>query len=347
MKYLVTGGAGFIGSALCYRLMQSPGAQVTVVDKMTYAANPASLAPLERDPRFRMVRADICDSALMLDLVRAEAPDVIFHLAAETHVDRSIDGADAFVQTNLVGTFAMLQAARAHFELARPDGFRFVHVSTDEVFGSLGAEGRFDEATPYDPSSPYSATKAGADHLAQAWHRTYGLPVVVSNCSNNYGPRQFPEKLIPLMVLNAIAGQALPIYGDGSNVRDWLHVEDHADALVQIAEKGAPGQSYAVGGDSEKTNLEIVNLVCGLLDARRPISGSYADQIAFVSDRPGHDLRYAIDASKIRKDLGWAPSRDFEQGLADTVDWYLANEAWWRPLRERVYAGDRLGKVGA
>ena len=274
MKYLVTGGAGFIGSALCYRLMQSPDAQVTVVDKMTYAANPASLAPLERDPRFRMVRADICDSALMLDLVRAEAPDVIFHLAAETHVDRSIDGADAFVQTNLVGTFAMLQAARAYFEQAKPEGFRFVHVSTDEVFGSLGAEGRFDEATPYDPSSPYSATKAGADHLAQAWHRTYGLPVVVSNCSNNYGPRQFPEKLIPLMVLNAIAGQALPVYGNGSNVRDWLHVEDHADALVQIAEMGVPGQSYAVGGDSEKTNLEIVNLVCGLLDARRPISGS-------------------------------------------------------------------------
>ena len=347
MKYLVTGGAGFIGSALCYRLMQSPDAQVTVVDKMTYAANPASLAPLERDPRFRLVRADICDSAAMLELVRAEAPHVIFHLAAETHVDRSIDGADAFVQTNLVGTFSMLQAARAHFEQARPEGFRFVHVSTDEVFGSLGAEGRFDEETPYDPSSPYSATKAGADHLAQAWHRTYGLPVVVSNCSNNYGPRQFPEKLIPLMVLNAIAGQALPIYGDGSNVRDWLHVEDHADALVQIAEMGAPGQSYAVGGDSEKTNLEIVNLVCALLDARKPISGSYTNQIAFVPDRPGHDLRYAIDASKIRQDLGWTPSRDFAQGLADTVDWYLANEAWWRPLRERVYAGDRLGKVGA
>ena len=347
MKYLVTGGAGFIGSALCYRLMHSPEAHVTVVDKMTYAANPASLAPLERDPRFRLVRADICDSALMLDLVRAEAPDVIFHLAAETHVDRSIDGADAFVQTNLVGTFSMLQAARAHFEQARPDGFRFVHVSTDEVFGSLGAEGRFNEETPYDPSSPYSATKAGADHLAQAWHRTYGLPVIVSNCSNNYGPRQFPEKLIPLMVLNAIAGQALPVYGDGSNVRDWLHVADHADALVQIAKMGAPGQSYTVGGDSEKTNLEIVNLVCGLLDVRRPIKGSYADQIEFVSDRPGHDLRYAIDASKIRKDLGWTPSRAFEQGLADTVDWYLANEAWWRPLRERVYAGDRLGKVGA
>ena len=347
MKYLVTGGAGFIGSALCYRLMQSPDAQVTVVDKMTYAANPASLAPLERDPRFRLVRADICDSAAMLELVRAEAPDVIFHLAAETHVDRSIDGADAFVQTNLVGTFAMLQAARAHFERARPEGFRFVHVSTDEVFGSLGAEGRFDEETAYDPSSPYSATKAGADHLAQAWHRTYGLPVVVSNCSNNYGPRQFPEKLIPLMVLNAIAGQALPIYGNGSNVRDWLHVEDHADALMRIAETGAPGQSYAVGGDSEKTNLEIVHLVCGLLDARKPTSGSYTNQIAFVTDRPGHDLRYAIDASKIRKDLGWTPSRDFEQGLTDTVDWYLANEAWWRPLRERVYAGDRLGKVGA
>jgi len=347
VKYFVTGGAGFIGSALCYRLMQSPEARVTVVDKMTYAANPASLAPLERDPRFRLVRADICDGALMLDLARAEAPDVIFHLAAETHVDRSIDGADAFVQTNLVGTFAMLQAARAYYERARPDRFRFVHVSTDEVFGSLGAEGRFDEETPYDPSSPYSATKAGADHLAQAWHRTYGLPVIISNCSNNYGPRQFPEKLIPLMVLNAIAGQALPIYGNGSNVRDWLHVEDHADALSKIAEMGTPGQSYAVGGDSEKTNLEIVNLVCGLLDARRPISGSYTDQIEFVSDRPGHDLRYAIDASKIRKDLGWTPSRNFEQGLADTVDWYLANESWWRPLRERVYAGDRLGKVGA
>ncbi|WP_439619559.1 dTDP-glucose 4,6-dehydratase [Hyphomonas sp.] len=347
MKYLVTGGAGFIGSALCYRLMQSPEAHVTVVDKMTYAANPASLAPLESDPRFRLVRADICDLPRMMDLVRIEAPDVIFHLAAETHVDRSIDGAGAFVQTNLIGTFAMLQAARAHFEQARPAGFRFVHVSTDEVFGSLGAEGLFDETTAYDPSSPYSATKAGADHLAHAWHRTYGLPVVVSNCSNNYGPRQFPEKLIPLVLLNALNGKPLPVYGDGLNVRDWLHVEDHADALLRVAEAGVPGQSYAVGGNSEKTNIEIVRLICSLLEARRPAKKPYTDLITHVIDRPGHDRRYAIDAGKIKRNLGWAPSRNFEQGLADTVDWYLANADWWRPLRDGVYAGDRLGKVEA
>jgi dTDP-glucose 4,6-dehydratase len=347
MKYLVTGGAGFIGSALCYRLMQSPEAHVTVVDNMTYAANPASLAPLETDPRFRLVRADICDLPRMMDIVRAEAPDVIFHLAAETHVDRSIDGAGAFVQTNLVGTFAMLQAARAHYEQARPTGFRFVHVSTDEVFGSLGAEGLFDETTSYDPSSPYSATKAGADHLVHAWHRTYGLPVVVSNCSNNYGPRQFPEKLIPLVLLNALDGKPLPVYGDGLNVRDWLHVEDHADALVRMAEAGVPGQSYAVGGSSEKTNIEIVRLICGLLNARRPAEKPHADLITYVTDRPGHDRRYAIDAGKIKRELGWTPSRNFEQGLADTVDWYLANADWWRPLREGVYAGGRLGKVEA
>ena len=347
MKYLVTGGAGFIGSALCNRLMQSPDAQVTVVDKMTYAANPASLAPLDSDPRFKLVKADICDVPRMVDLVHMEAPDVIFHLAAETHVDRSIDGAGAFVQTNLIGTFAMLQAARAHFEETKSAGFRFVHVSTDEVFGSLGAEGMFSESTAYDPSSPYSATKAGADHLAQAWHRTYGLPVVVSNCSNNYGPRQFPEKLIPLVLLNALDGKPLPVYGDGLNVRDWLHVEDHADALVRVAEAGVPGQSYAVGGNSEKTNIDIVRQICTLLDARRPTGKSYADLISFVTDRPGHDQRYAIDASKIKRELGWSPARQFEQGLADTVDWYLANETWWRPLREGVYSGDRLGKVEA
>tara|TARA_R110001606_G_scaffold75646_1_gene175161 strand:- start:1389 stop:2432 length:1044 start_codon:yes stop_codon:yes gene_type:complete len=347
MKYLVTGGAGFIGSALCHRLMAAPDAQVTVVDKMTYAANPASLAPFEGQDRFRLVKADICDQARMMDLVLADAPDVVFHLAAETHVDRSIDGADAFVQTNLIGTFEMLQAARALHERKGGAGVRFVHVSTDEVFGSLGPEGRFEETTAYDPSSPYSATKAGADHLARAWHRTYGLPVLVSNCSNNYGPRQFPEKLIPLMVLNALEGLKLPIYGDGANVRDWLHVEDHADALVRIAEAGVPGESYAVGGNSEKTNLEIVRLVCELLDARRPTHAPHDDLITFVADRPGHDLRYAIDASKIGRELGWAPSRDFARGLADTVDWYIANDAWWRPLRETVYAGERLGKVGA
>ncbi|KCZ57049.1 hypothetical protein HY29_07845 [Hyphomonas beringensis] len=347
MKYLVTGGAGFIGSALCHRLMQAPDAHVTVVDKMTYAANPASLEAFAGDSRFCLVKADICDLSRMLELVLHEAPDVIFHLAAETHVDRSIDGAEAFVQTNLIGTFAMLQAARALYERGDKPGFRFVHVSTDEVFGSLGPEGRFDETTAYDPSSPYSATKAGADHLARAWHRTYGLPVLVSNCSNNYGPRQFPEKLIPLMVLNALEGQTLPVYGDGSNVRDWLHVEDHANALVRIAEAGLAGECYAVGGDSEKTNMEIVTLVCELLDARRPGDAPHSRLIEFVEDRPGHDQRYAIDASKIRQDLGWTPRRDFAKGLADTIDWYLANEAWWRPLRDAVYAGDRLGKVRA
>lgn len=346
MRAVVTGGAGFIGSALCARLMASGIDRLTVIDKLTYAANPASLAPFSRDPSFRLVEADICDAAAMMHIVREAAPDVVFHLAAETHVDRSIDGAGVFVETNVVGTFSVLQAARAHHGSLPGDaaaGFRFVHVSTDEVFGSLAESGQFSEATPYDPSSPYSATKAGADHLVRAWHRTYGLPVIISNCSNNYGPRQFPEKLIPLMVLNASEGLPLPVYGSGLNVRDWLHVDDHAEALVRMAEAGAPGDTYTVGGGSDMTNLAVVEAICRRMDQRRPDGAPHARLISFVPDRPGHDFRYSIDHARISGALGWHPRVVFPDGLAATVDWYLDNAAWWRPLRQRVYSGERLG----
>lgn len=347
-RYLVTGGAGFIGSALCHRLLAGEGNEVVIIDKMTYAANPQTVAELARKPGFRHIKADICDAPAMEAVVAEVAPDVIFHMAAETHVDRAIDGAGVFIETNLIGTYSMLQAARRHHDSlagGKAESFRFVHVSTDEVFGALGDEGRFDEQTAYDPSSPYSASKAGSDHLVRAWHRTYGLPVLISNCSNNYGPRQFPEKLIPLMILKCLAGEPLPVYGDGSNVRDWLHVEDHARALQMIADRGAPGRTFCVGGNSERTNLQIVEELCRIMDRRRPAGAPHSGLIEFVADRPGHDYRYAIDSRRLQDELGWAPLRDFESGLAETVDWYLSNPGWWQPLREAVYAGERLGTV--
>ncbi|MCL4148227.1 UNVERIFIED_CONTAM: hypothetical protein GTU68_022523 [Idotea baltica] len=295
---------------------------------------------LNNQPRLRLIELSVCDARAMRDVTAREQPDWIFHLAAETHVDRSIDAAGVFIQTNVIGTYAMLEGAAA-------DRFRFVHISTDEVFGSLGADGLFTETTPYDPSSPYSASKAGSDHLVNAWNRTYGLPTLISNCSNNYGPRQFPEKLIPLMILNAAAGKALPVYGEGKNIRDWLHVEDHADALIAIAERGVLGETYNVGGKSEQTNLDVVKRICALMDTRRPKETGHSELIEFVDDRPGHDMRYAVDTAKISKTINWSPTHSFEAGLAETVDWYLANEDWWRPLLTREGAGERLGMLAA
>ncbi len=347
MRVLVTGGCGFIGSAVVRHLVADLGHEVVNVDALTYAANPASLAGIDRDPRYRFEQADIRDRGAMDALFQRHRPDAVIHLAAESHVDRSIDGSQVFVETNVLGTFNMLEASRAFLaSLPEPRGcFRFLHVSTDEVYGSLGDEGLFAETTPYDPSSPYSATKAASDHLALAWHRTYGLPVVLSNCSNNYGPRQFPEKLIPLMILNAIAGKPLPVYGDGANVRDWLHVEDHARALALILTTGRPGERYNVGGHNERRNIDVVRTICAILDRLRPDGGPHERLLTFVRDRPGHDLRYAIDASKTEAELGWRAAETFETGIEKTVRWYLDNEAWWRPLRERVYAGERLGKA--
>jgi len=333
-RVLVTGGAGFIGSALVRHLVLERGIAVLVVDKLTYAGDRRSLAPCEG--RFDFLEADIADAPRMAATVAEYRPDAILHLAAESHVDRSIEGAAPFIATNVVGTFAMLEAARGV-------GCRFLHVSTDEVFGSLGPTGAFDETTAYDPRSPYSASKAASDHLARAWFHTHGLPVLVTNCSNNYGPYHFPEKLIPLVLLNALEGRELPVYGDGGNIRDWLFVEDHVRALVAVAERGTPGATYCVGGRSERTNLQVVHALCDLLDARVPGAVPRRDLIRFVADRPGHDRRYAIDPSRIERELGWRASETFESGLARTVDWYLANEAWWRPLRERVYGGQRLG----
>ncbi|MBB4285518.1 dTDP-glucose 4,6-dehydratase [Roseospira goensis] len=350
MKVLVTGGCGFIGSAVIRHILESTDpAQVggvVNVDALTYAANPASLADLADDPRYTFECVDIRDGAALARVFAAHDPDAVMHLAAESHVDRSIDGPAAFIDTNIVGTYQLLEAARAHWKALPPDRqatFRFHHVSTDEVFGTLGADGLFTEETPYAPNSPYSASKAGSDHLVRAWHHTYGLPVVASNCSNNYGPRQFPEKLIPLMILNGLAGRPLPVYGKGDNVRDWLHVEDHARALWTILTTGRVGESYNVGGDSERRNIEVVETICDTLDALRPAATPRRDLIAFVTDRPGHDFRYAIDATKIKRDLGWAPRHDFAGGIRQTVQWYLDNEAWWRPLRDGVYAGQRLG----
>jgi len=350
---LVTGGAGFIGSAVCRHLIGLGGYRVVNVDKLTYAGNLASLAELEDHPDYRFVRADIADEAAIAALLQEERIEGIMHLAAESHVDRSIDGPEDFIETNIVGTYRLLKAALDHWNRLDPqrrERFRFHHVSTDEVFGDLPFEsGAFDETTPYDPSSPYSASKAASDHLVRAWHHTYGLPILISNCSNNYGPYHFPEKLIPLVILNAIHGQELPIYGEGSNVRDWLYVEDHALALETVFSRGRVGETYLIGGRAERNNLEVVRAICALLDARAPRSDgkSYSDQIRFVVDRPGHDRRYAIDPSRIEAELGWRPSESFESGLARTVDWYLAREDWWRPLRDQKYAGERLGAVSA
>lgn len=346
MKIIVTGGAGFIGSAVVRYLVQEIGAEVTVVDKLTYAANLASLDPVASSPNYRFIKADICDAKRMGAMFDEVQPDAIMHLAAETHVDRSISGAAAFMETNLIGTYTLLEAARTYFQSLTPQRqapFRFLHVSTDEVYGSLGSDGLFTERTAYDPSSPYSASKAGSDHLVNAWHRTYGLPTIISNCSNNYGPYHFPEKLIPLMILNALEGQKLPVYGDGSNIRDWLYVEDHARALWRMIEAGRPGETYNVGGGNERTNLQVVEAICALLDEMSQNGENRRDLIGFVDDRPGHDQRYAVDASKLETELGWQATETFDSGLRKTVEWFLQNEAWWRPLRKSVYSGERLG----
>jgi len=337
MKIIVTGGAGFIGSAVCRHLVKDLGHQVVNLDKLTYAGNLASLKEIEDSPLYVFEQADICDREALDAIFAKHQPDGVMHLAAESHVDRSITGSGEFIQTNIVGTYHLLEAARAYWmglNEADKAAFRFLHVSTDEVYGSLGDEGLFTETTPYDPSSPYSASKASADHLANAWHETYGLPVVISNCSNNYGPYHFPEKLIPLVILNALDGAALPIYGDGSNIRDWLFVEDHARALYTILTKGRLGQKYNVGGRNERTNLHVVNTICAILDEVRPKNKPYAEQITYVTDRPGHDARYAIDATKLENELGWRAGDNFETGIRKTVQWYLDNEWWWGPLRQ-------------
>ncbi|MEA3009191.1 MAG: dTDP-glucose 4,6-dehydratase [Sphingomonadales bacterium] len=349
LNILVTGGAGFIGSALCRHLVGSGRYRVVNLDKLTYAGNLDSLRDVADSPDYRFVEGDIGDQSTVLGLLSAEAIDIVMHLAAESHVDRSIDGPEAFIDTNIVGTFRLLNAALEHWRGLPGDRkarFRFHHVSTDEVFGDLPLdEGIFTEETPYAPSSPYSASKAASDHLVRAWHETYGLPVVLSNCSNNYGPYHFPEKLIPLVILNALEGSPLPVYGKGENVRDWLHVEDHVRALELVATKGAVGESYNVGGHAERTNLKVVETICDLLDARRPLADGRARRslIDFVTDRPGHDRRYAIDPSKIERELGWEARESFESGIAKTIDWYIENDWWWRPIREGKYSGARLG----
>jgi dTDP-glucose 4,6-dehydratase len=350
VKIVVTGGAGFIGSAVCRYLVRETSAFVVNVDKLTYAANLQSLEAIANSPNYTFIKADICDRAAMDVVFRAHTPDIVMHLAAESHVDRSISGSDAFIHTNVLGTHCLLEAARAYWmDLPEPQArdFRFLHVSTDEVYGSLGPDGAFCETTAYDPSSPYSASKAAADHLVSAWFRTYGLPVVISNCSNNYGPFHFPEKLIPLVVLNALEGKPLPVYGDGSNVRDWLYVEDHARALYLIARRGRLGEKYNVGGRNERSNLSVVESICDILDELRPQVESRRRLITLVPDRPGHDHRYAIDASKLERELGWRAAENFDTGLAKTVRWYLDNRAWWEPLRNGVYAGERLGLLSA
>lgn len=346
MKYVVTGGAGFIGSAVVRHLILNMGAEVTVVDKMTYAANRANLAPVEATGRCRLIVEDICNADRMTEILAHERPGQLLHLAAESHVDRSIAGPRDFIETNVLGTYNLLEAARGYWTSlsgrAR-EAFRFLHVSTDEVYGSLGDDGLFREDTPYDPSSPYSASKAASDHLAKAWYRTFGLPVVVSNCSNNYGPYHFPEKLIPLVTLNALEGKPLPVYGNGDNIRDWLYVDDHARALALIADKGRPGETYNVGGRNERTNLQVVEAICDTLDRLVPATRPRRELITFVADRPGHDQRYAIDAAKLEAELGWRAEENFETGLEKTIRWYLENEDWWRPLRKSVYSGERLG----
>ena len=347
-RYLVTGGAGFIGSAVVRHLIRQTPHQVLVVDKLTYAGNRDNLEPVSNDPRLAFLQADIGDQAAMRQAFAEFRPDIVMHLAAESHVDRSIDGPAAFIETNIVGSFVLLQEALRYWRALAPveqAGFRFHQISTDEVFGSLGEDGLFSETSPYQPNSPYSASKAASDHLVRAWHHTYGLPVVLSNCSNNYGPYHFPEKLIPLMILNALEGKELPVYGSGAQVRDWLHVEDHARALALIAESGRIGESYNVGGSAERSNLEVVKAICALMDELVPDAaiGSRERLIRFVADRPGHDQRYAIDASKIERELGWRPQESFESGLRNTVAWYLGNRDWWGRIRSGVYRGERLG----
>ena len=346
MKILVTGGAGFIGSAVV-RLAVQRGHEVVNLDALTYAACLDNVASVADSPLYRFEQIDIRDRAALDACFAAHQPDLVMHLAAESHVDRSIDGPSDFIDTNITGTFNMLEAARRYWaDQGKPAGFRFHHISTDEVFGSLPNDPaiQFTEDTAYDPRSPYSASKAASDHLVRAWHETYGLPVILTNCSNNYGPFHFPEKLVPVVILNALAGKPLPIYGDGSNIRDWLYVEDHADALLLAVTKGEVGRSYNIGGENERTNLQLVKTLCDILDQKRPkASGSYSDQITFVTDRPGHDARYAIAPGRIRAELGWGPSVTVEEGLEKTVQWYLDNEDWWRALQNRQGVGERLG----
>jgi dTDP-glucose 4,6-dehydratase len=343
MKILVTGGAGFIGSAVVRAAIRA-GHQVVNLDALTYAANLANVASVSNSPGYAFEHADIRDRGALDRILAAHRPDAVMHLAAESHVDRSIDGPAAFIETNVTGTFNLLEAARAYWtRQGRPADFRFHHISTDEVYGTLGEEGLFTEETPYAPNSPYSASKAASDHLVRAWHETYGLPTVMTNCSNNYGPYHFPEKLIPVVILNALHGRPIPVYGQGLNVRDWLYVEDHAEALLTVLGRGAVGRSYNIGGNAEARNIDLVRKICAILDRRRPQAAPHDRLITFVADRPGHDLRYAIDATRIREELGWRPSVTLDEGLERTVDWYLANEDWWRPLLSRQGVGERLG----
>ncbi|HEY0672867.1 MAG TPA: dTDP-glucose 4,6-dehydratase [Longimicrobiales bacterium] len=339
---MVTGGAGFIGSAVVRRLIRETDYRVVNVDKLTYAGNLDSLRAVSREERYHFEQVDVSDAPAVRALFRSYAPNAVLHLAAESHVDRSIDGPVPFIESNIVGTFVLLEAAREYSE-GNADGFRFVHVSTDEVFGSLSDHGRFTPDSPYNPSSPYSASKAAADHLARSWLRTYGVPVIVTNCSNNYGPYQFPEKLIPLAILKGLAGEPMPVYGQGENVRDWLYVDDHAAALQMVVEQGRPGETYLVGGNEERRNIDVVRLICRLLDELNPEGAPHERLITFVQDRPGHDVRYAIDAGKISDELGWRPSVTFEEGLRRTVQWYIENEDWWRRVQSGAYRGERLG----
>ncbi len=348
MRIIVTGGAGFIGSAVVRHLVLQAGATVLTVDKLTYAGTRTSLKAVDDHPNHQFVQADICDETAVARALSDFRPHRIIHLAAETHVDRSITGAKTFLETNVIGTFTLLELARQYWmtlDRQAREAFRFLHVSTDEVYGSLGTDGLFAETTRYDPGSPYSASKAASDHFATAWHRTYGLPVVISNCSNNYGPFQFPEKLIPLAILNAMEGKALPVYGAGTNVRDWLHVDDHARALDLIASNGRPGERYNVGGRNERSNIDVVRRIAQIMDALRPGGAPHERLISFVPDRPGHDQRYAIDPTKLESELGWRADETFETGIEKTVRWYMENESWWKPLRDNVYRGERLGTL--